>query len=144
MGNATILIVEDDDAIRSLLVEYLHQHGTHEVDSVRDGVEALHRLSTQHYDVVILDLIMPHMSGIDVLDSLQILSADASRNPLADPPAVLVITSEAAETLDDHEIAKRCPSFVRGVLRKPFDIARLAERVETLCRATNARRRRPA
>jgi two-component system, response regulator, stage 0 sporulation protein A len=133
MGDATILVVEDDDAIRNLLVEYLHEHGTLQVDSVRDGVEALHRLSSRHYDVVVLDLIMPHMSGIDVLDSLQILSLDPSLNPLADPPAVLVITSEAPETLNDSEIARRCPSFVRGVLRKPFDIAVLAERVETLC-----------
>lgn len=128
-----VLVVEDDDVIRSLLVEYLNQRGERHVESVRDGVEALHRLSTRHYDVVILDLLMPLMSGIDVLDSLEAFAADPSLNPLADPPAVLVITSQAAETVADSDIARRCPSFVRGVLRKPFDIAMLADRVETLC-----------
>lgn len=126
MREANILVVEDDDTIRRLLVEYLQQRPPLHVESARDGVEALHRLSTNHYDVVVLDLVMPHMSGIDVLDSLQVLAR-------TDQPAVLVITSEATETLADSDIQRRCPSSVRGVLRKPFDITSLAERVETLC-----------
>ena len=126
MEESTVLVVEDDDAIRGLMVEYLGQRTQLHVESVRDGVEALHRLSTRHYDVVVLDLLMPHMSGIDVLDSLQILAVE-------DPPAVLVITSEPADAIGDRDIERRCPSVVRGVLRKPFDIGRLAESVETLC-----------
>ena len=126
MARPTVLVVEDDAAIRNLLVEYLGQDDALQVDSVRDGVEALHRLGTRHYDVVVLDLLMPHMSGIDVLDSLQILS-------IPEPPAVLVITSESSETIGDGDIQRRCPSVVREVLRKPFDIARLAQSVETLC-----------
>lgn len=126
MEESSVLVVEDDDVIRNLLVEYLRQRAQLHVESVRDGVEALHRLSTRHYDVVVLDLLMPHMSGIDVLDSLQILA-------VSDPPAVLVVTSESVEVLNDHDIERRCPSAVRGVLRKPFDIGRLADSVETLC-----------
>ena len=135
MREANVLVVEDDDAIRNLLVEYLSEVAPLHVDSVRDGVEALHQLSICHYDVVVLDLVMPHMSGIDVLDSLQILVRDATVYPLGDPPAVLVITSQAKDALGDTDIKRRCPSIVRGVLRKPFDIRRLAERVEKLCSA---------
>jgi CheY-like chemotaxis protein len=126
MERPSVLVVEDDDAIRGLLVEYLGQRARLHVDSVRDGVEALHRISTRHYDVVVLDLRMPHMSGIDVLDSLQVLAFD-------DPPAVLVVTGEPIDALGDGDIERRCPSVVRGVLRKPVDIGRLAESVETLC-----------
>ena len=126
MEDSSVLVVEDNDAIRNLLVEYLGQRDRLHVDSVRDGVEALHRLSTRHYDVVVLDLLMPYLSGIDVLDSLQILAVE-------DPPAVLVITSESVDAIGDRDIERRCPSVVRGVLRKPFDFGRLAERVETLC-----------
>ena len=127
----TILVVEDDDAIRNLLVEYLHEHGTLQVDSVRDGVEALHRLSSRHYDVVVLDLIMPHMSGIDVLDSLEALERDPSLKSIAERPVVLVITATPADALCEDELRQRS-SCVRGLMHKPFDICLLADRVERL------------
>lgn len=133
MEQSSVLVVEDDDGIRNLLVEYLRQRGVPHVDAVRDGVEALHQLTVRHYDVVVLDLLMPHMSGIDLLDSLQVLARDPMAGWLANPPAVLVITSEPADVLGDTDIRRRGPSFVQEVLRKPFDFTRLAERVETLC-----------
>ena len=131
MGQSNVLVVEDDGVIRNLLVEYLSQRGELDVDSARDGVDALHRLATKRYDVVILDVLMPHMSGIDVLDSLEVLARD--QEALTEPPAVLVITSEPADFLGDTDIRRRCPQVVRGVLRKPFDLGSLADKVERLC-----------
>ena len=131
MGRSRVLVVEDDGVFRNLLVEYLSQRGKLEVDSARDGADALHRLATSQYDVVVLDVLMPNMSGIDVLDSLEVLAHDGGT--LADPPAVLVITSQPADFLGDTAIRRRCPQVVRGVLRKPFDIRSLGERVERLC-----------
>jgi CheY-like chemotaxis protein len=131
MGQSRVLVVEDDGVLRNLLVEYLSQRGELEVDSARDGVDALHHMAMVHYDVVVLDVLMPNMSGIDVLDSLQVLAHDG--HSFADPPAVLVITSEPADFLGDTAIRRRCPQVVRGVLRKPFDIRSLGERVERLC-----------
>jgi CheY-like chemotaxis protein len=133
MRQSRVLVVEDDGVIRNLLVEYLTEHGELDVDSARDGIDALHHLATARYDVVVLDVLMPHMSGIDVLDSLEVLSRDSGRTGMADPPAVIVITSQPAEFLGDTAIRRRCPQVVRAVLRKPFDIHTLAEKVERLC-----------
>lgn len=130
MTRATVLVVEDDDATRSLLVNYLSQRGL-DADGVRDGVEALHRLSTDSYKVVVLDVMMPHMSGIDVLDSLEALARDPSLKDIAAPPEVLVITAAPTETLSESELRQRS-SYVRGLMHKPFDLGLLADRVQRL------------
>jgi CheY-like chemotaxis protein len=133
MPLASVLIVDDDDATRMLLVDYLSGRGL-QADAVRDGAEALHRLSTHCYKVVILDVMMPHMSGIDVLDSLEALARDPSLQNLAERPEVLVITSAPAETMCEDELRRRS-SYVRGLMHKPFDICTLADRIERLLSA---------
>jgi len=131
MRDGHVLVVEDDDAIRRLLIEYLQSHEAIDVDGARDGVEALHRIVTNRYSVMILDVMMPKMSGVDVLDSLEALISDPSVKSLANPLAVLVITSAEAGLLPDDSIVKHCPRMVQGVFRKPLDVAKLAARVET-------------
>jgi CheY-like chemotaxis protein len=132
MGQANVLVVEDDDTIRRLLIEYLREHASLHVQGARDGVEALHRLSSEPFKVVVLDLMMPHMSGVDLLDSLEAIARDPSFRWPFERPAVLVITSTPAETLEDSAISRRFPALVRRVLRKPFDIAQLAGMVAKL------------
>src|SRR5205085_6242638 len=73
-----VLVVEDDDTIRRLLVEYLRSHVRIQVESARDGVEALHLISTRPWRVVLLDVMMPKMSGVDLLSSVQAFRADPS------------------------------------------------------------------
>ena len=128
IGN--VLVVEDDDAIRRLLIDYLKDHEHVEVDGARDGVEALHQIVTKRYAVVILDVLMPKMSGVDVLDSLEALTSDPSVKALDDPPAVLVITSAEKSALPDDAIFQRCPRMVRAVFRKPIDVEELTKCVE--------------
>lgn len=125
-----ILVVEDDDTVRRLLAENLAARMPVEVGSARDGIEALHQVVTARYDVVILDLMMPKMSGVDFLDSLSALTSDPSVKALESPPHVLVITAVPAAALSDEVIRKRCPDMVRAVFRKPLDIAVLAASVE--------------
>jgi CheY-like chemotaxis protein len=130
MRNGNVLVVEDDDAIRRLLVDFLRAHESVNVDGARDGVEALHRIVTTPYSVVILDVLMPKMSGADVLDSLEALTSDPSVKSLDDPPAVLVITSAEASVLPDSAIYQRSPRMVRRVFRKPIEVETLAQCVE--------------
>jgi CheY-like chemotaxis protein len=130
MRNGNVLVVEDDDTIRRLLIEYLQSHEAVNVDGARDGVEALHQIATNHYAVMILDVMMPKMSGVDVLDSLNALTTDPSVNTLRDPPAVLIITSAEMAALPDAAIIQRCPRMVRRVFRKPLDVGTLALCVE--------------
>jgi CheY-like chemotaxis protein len=134
MRNGNVLVVEDDDTIRRLLVDFLKAHESVDVDGARDGVEALHRIVTTRYAVIILDVLMPKMSGVDVLDSLEALTSDPSVKSLDDPPAVLVITSAEPSVLPDAAIFQRSPRMVRAVFRKPINVESLTKCVEMCLR----------
>jgi CheY-like chemotaxis protein len=134
MRTGNVLVVEDDDVIRRLLIECLKSNKWINVDGARDGVDALHQIVTNEYAVMILDVMMPKMSGIDVLDSLKALTTDSSVKPLSDPPAVLIITSAEQTALPDAAIALRCPGRVHRVFRKPFNVEELTACVETYLR----------
>ena len=87
---SSILIVEDDRSTRQLLVETLKTAGF-SVASAKDGVEALKRLRDGSYDLMLLDVWMPKMNGLDVLAALP---QEGTR------PRVVVMTSDdTPETL---------------------------------------------
>jgi CheY-like chemotaxis protein len=132
MPQATVLVVEDDDDVRRLVIQCLEQRALH-ADGARDGADALHQISRAAYGVIVLDLMMPHMSGVDFLDSLNVLLFDPTLKSIQQPPAVLVMTSAAEDTVPSDELERRFP-MVRGVLRKPLDVDDLARRVDSLLR----------
>lgn len=109
-----ILIVDDDDAIRALLFTILRRRGF-QVDTARNGVEALEHASRCRYAVILLDLMMPMMSGFDVLDRL-------SRMMPAERPIVIVLTAGTEPRHLD-------PNLVAGTIRKPFDVEMLIDTV---------------
>jgi CheY-like chemotaxis protein len=125
-----VLVVEDDESLRLLLCEFLRSRQAIEVHSARDGIEALHQISRGSYDLIVLDLIMPQMSGVDFLDSLKALTYDPSVKAVEKPPAVIVITSASDAVLPTETIARRFPQVVRGVFRKPLDIERFGACVD--------------
>lgn len=131
MTSGHVLVVEDDDTIRRLLTEYLEQKALLTVDGARDGIEALHLVTHQSYGVVVLDLLMPKMSGIDFLDSLTAMIEDPSIQTLTQPPAVIVVTSAAAGDVPTDRIEGRS-ELVRAVMRKPVDASELARAIERL------------
>jgi CheY-like chemotaxis protein len=131
MPTGHVLVVEDDDTIRRLLIEYLKQHALLTVEGARDGIEALHLVSQNHYAVVILDLVMPKMSGVDFLDSLTAMMKDPSIQTLAEAPAVIVVTATPAGDVPTGVLEQRS-ALVKVVMRKPVDIELLAEIVESL------------
>jgi DNA-binding response OmpR family regulator len=120
-----VLIVDDDDAIRALLFTILRRR-RFAVDTARNGVEALARLRSCVYSVMLLDLMMPMKSGWDVLDELKKLPADAR-------PVVIVLTAgNEPRDLDPHLVA--------GSIRKPFDVELL---MATVTACMNALHERP-
>ncbi|HEY0155804.1 MAG TPA: response regulator [Thermoanaerobaculia bacterium] len=125
MTQGRILVVEDDDAIRSLLIETLKECVHVVVDGARDGVDALHHASTNRYDLVVLDLMMPYMTGIDFLVSLETMTSDPSIRGMDQLPAVIVITGAPVDQIPDLVLEGRFPSMVRRVLRKPVDVREL-------------------
>ncbi len=80
MLNRHVLVVEDDESVRKTLVDYLTQESRLEVDGARDGVDALHHILMTDYEVVILDMMMPKMSGGDVLDSVLAMTCRTRRS----------------------------------------------------------------
>ncbi len=64
------LVVDDDRRIRDLVEGYLSSDDL-EVDAADDGVEAIRRLRQRDYDLILLDLMMPGLSGFAVLEFLQ-------------------------------------------------------------------------
>jgi DNA-binding response OmpR family regulator len=110
-----ILIVEDDDAIRTM-VERVLRYERFEVDSARDGFEAIEKLSNNDYATVVLDLAMPRVDGIDVLRFLERENPNLERK-------VIVMTANRAGL--EVVRAKR----VAAVLTKPFDIRSLIDQI---------------
>lgn len=110
-----VLIVDDDSPIRILLGAILRRDG-YTVTEAGDGVEALALMEHREYDVILLDLMMPHMSGGDLLDRLA-EQPGSRRN-------VIVVTAA-----NDRQVRAINHAHVRSVLRKPFDLDELRNAV---------------
>jgi two-component system, LytTR family, response regulator len=112
-----VLIVDDEQLARQAIASVLDRRRDVEAyDSAANAIEALNRLSTNPYDVLVLDINMPRISGIDLLDR-----ARASKQTV---PAVVFVTAYA-----EHAIAAFDRHAVDYVL-KPFDKQRLDEALD--------------
>jgi CheY-like chemotaxis protein len=117
----TILIVEDDEDLRRLFRTALTLAGF-EVVEAGDGLEALHKIDHAPPDLVVLDIMLPHMSGLVVQQEI------AAQVITRQIPIVLVTGS----TLDLEDTGARC------VLRKPISPEELVNAVKT-CLVEGAR-----
>ncbi len=108
----SVLVVDDDGAVASLVAAVLRRDGI-TVDTAADGGQALRRLSESRYDAVLTDMTMPGMSG------LQLVREACSRGHR--PP--FLVMSAFLDPGVEREL--RDDPGVTGILRKPFDIARL-------------------
>src|SRR5687768_4160599 len=108
----TLLIVDDDAAIRKLLARIAQRQGF-EVDTARDGVDALEKMAERTYQIAIVDLMMPRLSGYELVQKI---------NAIVPRPIVIVATA-----LTNGDVATLDDSLVRRVIRKPFDINAVAQ-----------------
>jgi len=118
-----ILLAEDDPLLGEALAKHL-THGGHAVDWLRDGAAADAALRAQSFDLVVLDLGLPRLSGRDVLRNMR-------QRALATP--VLIITAADA-------IADRVAGLDAGAddyLTKPFALAELEARIRALIRRSH-------
>ncbi|OGM20433.1 hypothetical protein A2714_01225 [Candidatus Woesebacteria bacterium RIFCSPHIGHO2_01_FULL_38_9] len=67
--NKRLLIVEDDQVLASLYEESYNALGVN-VDVARDGLEALNKIKQNYYDLILLDLMLPHLDGVSILRKL--------------------------------------------------------------------------
>jgi signal transduction histidine kinase len=111
MAPKRILVADDDPSILRLVAEIL-KRANYEVDTAANGQEALAKIERTRYDVVMLDLMMPGLSGFDVLARLPV------RRP---QPRFVVIMSAAPPDV----IANAVSLNVFAALRKPFELGEI-------------------
>lgn len=108
-----ILVVDDNDRHLDILGTILTSVG-HEVETCGSGAEALRRLDARHFDVVVLDLIMPEISGLVVAQQMAV-SALNRETP--------IIVCTANMTIARRQLADL--QSVVGIVGKPIDTASL-------------------
>jgi len=107
----TILVVDDDVKMTTLLREELNSVG-YDAQVANDGAEALKRLENEFYELILLDLRMPNVNGIDVLKEL---------NKRGYPGKVIVMTGYA--DVEDAMESRRLGAA--DFLSKPYDLDEL-------------------
>ncbi len=115
----TILVVEDEENIRSIIETYLHASGF-EVTLAKDGFQALEYFAQQPFHLVLLDVMMPGIDGFEVLTRLR----QVSNVP------ILMLTARVEEV-------DRLKGFDQGVddyIAKPFSPRELVKRVQAVLR----------
>ncbi|QRM53469.1 response regulator transcription factor [Sinorhizobium sp. BG8] len=115
-----ILLVEDNEALADGLSTILRGTG-HAVDTVRDGASADAAIATENFDLVILDLNLPEMDGLEVLRAMRARQNKAS---------VLILTARGSA----EEKVKGLDLGADDYMIKPFDISELEARVRMLLR----------
>ena len=108
---ASILVIDDERAIRNTLKEVL-EYEKHEVDMAEDGHVGLQMLNDKNYDIVLCDIKMPGIDGMEVLDQI--------KNSLIDAQ-VIMITGHGSVDTAVEAIKKGAYDFIE----KPLDLNRL-------------------
>ncbi len=115
-----ILVVEDDPKIASFVCDGLRQEGF-AVDCAGDGEEGLHLALTEPYDAAIVDLMLPKLDGLSLIESVR----KAKRN-------IPVLILSAKRSVDDR--VKGLQTGGDDYLTKPFAFSELRARVQALIR----------
>ena len=108
-----ILVVDDEPAIRALVARIAQRAGF-DVVVACDGAEAIEKLDAIHFEVMILDLMMPKVDGYGVIEHV--------RNTAGQHPAIILVSAA-----DSAAVRRVDGEIVHSVIRKPFDIDVLAD-----------------
>lgn len=106
------LVVDDDDPIRTMLAKVVARQDL-DVDTARDGVEAIERIDGDGYSVIVLDLMMPRIDGFGVLQHMRTHHPEKLR--------CTIIASAVSES----EILRKFDVPVYRIHAKPFDMSQL-------------------
>lgn len=113
-----VLVVDDDEDIRDVLVIMVKRFG-HVADPASDGVEAVQALTAHSYDVMLLDLMMPRMTGEEVMQWLQ-------QHPERGQDMLVVVATGSAE---EHRARLEALGAHR-VVAKPLGLQQLRDLIE--------------
>lgn len=113
-----LLLAEDEEVLRMLVVDTLEDEG-YEVDEAEDGEEAFEKIKETDYDLVMIDYMMPGMTGIEVIEKI--------RNELNNQELkILMLTAKSQQA--DKDRAKEAGA--NYFLAKPFSPLKLVDLVQ--------------
>ncbi len=118
MAKKRIMLLEDDPTLNETVVEYFEDLG-YEIDGIEDGLDALDKIYENSYDILLLDVKVPQMSGFDLLKELR--SRDIST------PAIFITSLNSIDDLSEG-YESGCDDYIR----KPFALKELLVRVESI------------
>jgi two-component system OmpR family response regulator len=116
-----VLLLEDDVALSDLLNEHLEDKG-YDVTLCTNGQDALEALIDQKYDIALLDINTPIISGIEVLKTI--------RNEYKNNTPAIILTAYQ----DTKHLKESFENGVDDYIKKPFDLEELDQRILKLCR----------
>ena len=116
-----ILIVDDQSTMRNLIKGMLEKTGFRDLDEAEDGDVALNKVKQEKFDLVISDLHMPRMSGLELLKETR------STRSIQDTP-ILMVTTESSK----DAVLEAIKWKVNGYIVKPFTPETLREKLEKL------------
>jgi len=118
---AQVLVVDDEAHIRQLLRIVLEEYG-HQVDGAANGVAALDLNKEVPADVIITDILMPGMNGLDLIHEF----------PRGFPDARIIAVSGALNSDQEEDLFQASRMGAVRVFSKPFDLLEIAETVAIL------------
>lgn len=124
-----VVVAEDDPAIRRLLGLTLRRRGL-DVQLAADGAEALAALQEQPASAVVLDMMMPEITGWEVVRWL-------AEHPEHRPPSIIVVSAAGPDVLRALD-----PTIVNAIIFKPFDVVELGTYVSDTVRRQSRDRRK--
>lgn len=124
-----VLVIEDNPDILANILDYLELKGF-TVDCAQDGLTGLHLASTNRYDLIVLDIMLPSIDGLTICKRLR---DDAQSNV-----PILILT--ARDELNDR--LKGLQAGADDYLIKPFALSELVARIEAILRRSSGNRQR--
>ncbi len=115
MASASILVVEDTDLLRKIYIDKLTSSG-YETIGAADGLEALAVLRSRTVDLILLDLIMPKMSGLQVLETVK-------KDPRTKNIPVLILSNLGQESDIERGLSLGAVDYLIKNEAKPADVA---------------------
>lgn len=118
-GRKIRVLVADDNMTNRLVAQRILEKNGYHVDTVADGIEAIHALDTIAYDVILMDLQMPEMNGIDATAAIRCGRADRRDVP------IIAMTAHATKEDRDRCLNARMDDYIS----KPVQAARLLKTI---------------
>jgi len=124
-----VLVVDDNEFIRASMIKFLEANG-YKIVGVANGQEAINKIRTQAFSIVITDILMPETNGFELVDYIR-----SHAEPIKSMPIIAI--SGGNRAIDAIEILSDLEEKVNVILKKPFNKKDLLDSMEKHMRKGN-------